>query len=114
MTMMHIDFPILFAEFFLWAMLLGVAGTRRWIAAGSTIIVVSCIHLGQIATDLFLVGSNEAYGWLVFLSIGVLVPSCILASIGCSIGGFVGRWIVSIFQPDEEIVDEVQDEVQSG
>ncbi|MEN3291185.1 MAG: hypothetical protein V7642_438 [Burkholderiales bacterium] len=109
MTMMHIDFPILFAESFFWAMLLGAAGTRRWLAAGSTVIIVSCIHLGQIGTDLFLVGSNEAYGWLAFLSIGVLVPSCILASIGCSIGGFVGRWIVSLFQQDKEIVDEGQD-----
>jgi hypothetical protein len=114
MTMMHIDFPVLFAESFFWAMLLGAAGTRRWIAAGCTIIVVSCIHLGQLGTDLFFVGSNEAYGWLAFLSIGVLVPAGILASIGCSIGGFARRWIAGLFQSDAEAEDEAQDEVASS
>jgi hypothetical protein len=107
--MMHIDFPILFAEAFFWAMLLGVAGTKRWIAAGITVIVVSGIHLGQIGTDLFLVGSNESYAWLAFLSVGVVVPSCILASIGCSIGGFVGHGIVSLLRGEEELADERQD-----
>jgi hypothetical protein len=107
--MMHIDFPILFAEAFFWAMLLGVAGTKRWIAAGITMIVVSGIHLGQIGTDLYLVGSNESYAWLAFLSVGVVVPSCILASIGCSIGGFLAEWIASLFRRDEELADEGQD-----
>jgi hypothetical protein len=111
--MMHIDFPILFAEAFFSAMLLGAIGVKRWLATGVTMIVVSCIHLGRIGTDLFLVGSHEAYAWLAFLSIGVLVPSAILASIGSSIGGFAGQWIVSLFR-SEELIDEGQDEAQSG
>lgn len=113
--MMHIDFPILFAEAFFWAMLMGAVGTRRWLAAGVTMIIVSGIHLGQIGTDLFLAGTNESYGWLAFLSIGVVLPSLILASIGCSVGGLIGQWIVSLFQNQEDpIVEEAQDETQSG
>jgi hypothetical protein len=111
--MMHIDFPILFAEAFFWALLLSAIGTKKWLAAGVTIIVVALIHMGQTGTDLFLVGSSEAYAWLAFLSIGVLVPSAILASIGSSIGGFAGQWIVSLFR-SEELIDEGQDEAQSS
>ncbi|MEN3364094.1 MAG: hypothetical protein V7606_1368 [Burkholderiales bacterium] len=110
LIMMHIDFPILFAEAFFWALLLGALGARSWIAAGITVVVVSGIHVGKIALDLFLVASVESYAWLAFLSVGVLVPGCILASIGSSIGGYTGRWIVSLFRPaEEELLDEAEE-----
>jgi uncharacterized membrane protein YfcA len=111
--MMHIDFPILFAEAFFLALLLSAIGTKKWLAAGVTIIVMALIHMGQTGTELFLVGSSEAYAWLAFLSIGVLVPSAILASIGSSIGAFAGQWIVSLFRSDE-LIDKGQDEPQSS
>jgi hypothetical protein len=112
---MHIDFPILFAEAFFWALLMGAAGTKRWLAAGVTMIIVSGIYLGQIGMDLFLAGTNESYAWLAFLSIGVVLPSLILASIGCSVGGIIAECILRMFQDEEEpVVEEAQDETQSG
>ena len=101
-TMPHIDFPILFSEAFFWAMLMGLAGTRRWLAAGLTMLIVSAIYLGPLGVDLYLVGTRESQGWLAFLSIGVVVPSLILASIGSSVGGLLGAWLTGLLRPEEE------------
>lgn len=109
-TLMHINFPLLFAEASLWALLMGAGGMRKWLAAPVTMIVVSAIHLGQIGTDLYFTGTPEAYAWLAFFAVVVVVPSWILASIGSSIGGFLGQWIISLFEREEgELVDKAPD-----
>jgi hypothetical protein len=109
---MQINFHMLLAEGFLWALLLGAFGARKWLAVILSVTAVSAMYVGRSGLELFERGSTEAY-----ITLGVLAGMSVLmvlavSLIGASVGGAAWKWASAQIQPEDEEIEMV-DEAES-
>jgi len=110
---MQIHFSMLLAEGFLWALLLGAFGARKWLAVILSVAAVVAMYVGKEGLELYLRGSTEAYITLGVLAgvTGLMVLA--VALIGASIGGAAWTWASALLLPEEEMDVEMVDEAES-
>jgi hypothetical protein len=107
---MQINFPMLLAEAFLWALLLGAFGARKWFAVILSVTGVSAMYLLRSGLDLYTRGTNEAMITLYVLAGVAAFMALAVALIGASVGGAAWTLASAQFNPEEEMemVDEAE------
>jgi hypothetical protein len=92
------NFVVLLGCAIVGSFLMALLGTRRWKVVLLSVIVVSCMRVGETGIDLITAGRMETYLWFAFLSAAAGISAMVAALIGTDIGMAVRK----VFFPDDE------------